>query len=161
VDLLLRALSHVGCDYELTVAGTGNARTRLDRLARQLGISDKVRFAGWVSPQDIGQHYAAAKVVVVPSRWPEPFGMIGLEAMHHGRPVVAFKVGGIPDWLEHGITGLLVPEQDVRAFAAALEQLLGDSQLCTKLGRQAQQRVRTRFDFEQYLDRLEGFLGGC
>jgi glycosyltransferase involved in cell wall biosynthesis len=75
--------------------------------------------------------------------------------------VVAFKVGGIPDWLEHGITGLLVPEQDVRAFAAALEQLLGDSQLCTKLGRQAQERVRTRFDFEQYLDRLEGVLGGC
>ena len=111
-----------------------------------------------MNPQDLGDYYARAKLVAVPSRWPEPFGMIGLEAMHYGRPVVAFRVGGIPDWLEDGATGLLVPEQDVRAFAAALEKLLGDPPLCAQLGAQAQERVRTKFRFENYLDRLEGFL---
>ena len=158
VDLLLRALPHVRCDYELTIVGAGNARARLEGLSAELGLGGKVRFEGWVSPQDLGDYYARAKLVAVPSRWPEPFGMIGLEAMHYGRPVVAFRVGGIPDWLEHGVTGLLAPEQDVRAFAAALEQLLSDPQLCAQLGRQAQERVRTRFCFENYLDRLEGFL---
>ena len=160
VDLLLKALPHLCCDYELTIAGTGNAQHSLEQLSRKLGLTGKVRFAGWVGPQDIGDYYAKAKVSVVPSRWPEPFGMVGLEAMHYGRPVVGFNVGGIPDWLEHGVTGLLVPEQDVRAFANALEQLLEDPHLCLKLGEQAQERVRTKFSFENYLDRLEALLSG-
>jgi glycosyltransferase involved in cell wall biosynthesis len=142
----------------LTIVGAGNARARLDGLCAGLGLGEKVRFAGWVNPQDLGDYYARAKVVAVPSRWPEPFGMIGLEAMHYGRPVVAFRAGGIPDWLEHGITGLMAPEQDVMAFARALEQLLSDPQLCSQLGRQAQERVRSRFGFEDYLNRLEGLL---
>jgi len=158
VDLLLKALAHVHGDYELTIVGAGNARAHLDSLCAELGLGGKVRFEGWVNPSGIGDYYARAKLVAVPSRWPEPFGMIGLEAMHYGRPVVAFRVGGIPDWLEHGVTGLMAPEQDVRALAAALEQLLSDSELCSRLGRQAQERVRTRFCFESYLDRLQGFL---
>lgn len=158
VDLLLRALAHVASDYELTIVGTGNARGKLEQLCAKLGLEKRVRFAGWVNPDGLGEYYRSAKVVAVPSRWPEPFGMIGLEAMHYGRPVVAFNVGGIPDWLEHGITGLLVAEQDVRAMARALEQLLGDAERCTQLGRQAQERVRARFSFENYLDRLEAFL---
>ena len=99
-----------------------------------------------------------AKLVVVPSRWPEPFGMIGLEAMHYGRPVVAFRVGGIPDWLEHGVTGLLAPEQDTRALAQAIDQLLADPQLCAKFGAAAQSCVREKFSFDRYLDRLEMLL---
>ncbi|SPF56415.1 Glycosyltransferase [Candidatus Sulfopaludibacter sp. SbA4] len=160
VDLLLRALPYLRSDYELTIVGTGNARAKLERICRDRGFGKRVRFAGWVNPDGLGEYYRGAKIVVVPSRWPEPFGMIGLEAMHYGRPVVAFNVGGIPDWLEHGVTGLLVPEQDVRAMAAALDQLLTDPDRCAQLGRQAQARVRERFNFENYLDRLEGFLSG-
>jgi glycosyltransferase involved in cell wall biosynthesis len=160
VDLLLRALVHVKSDFELTIAGTGNAQGRLEELSAKLGLAKKVRFAGWVSPQGLGEYYAGAKLVVVPSRWPEPFGMIGLEAMHYGRPVVAFRVGGIPDWLEDGVTGLAAPEQDVHALAGSIDRLLGDAQLCAKLGAQAQARVREKFSFERYLDRLEGFLAG-
>jgi glycosyltransferase involved in cell wall biosynthesis len=158
VDLMLRALTHVKSDFQLTIAGTGNARARLEQLSGKLGLDGKVKFAGWVSPQGLGEYYAGAKLVVVPSRWPEPFGMIGLESMHYGRPVVAFRVGGIPDWLEDGDTGLLAPEQDVRAMAQAIDRLLGDLQLCRKLGVQAQERVRERFSFERYLDRMEAFL---
>ena len=158
VDLLLRALPFLGCDYELTIVGAGNAQPELERLHQKLRLGDKVRFAGWVNPQDLTEYYARSKVLVVPSRWPEPFGMIGLEAMHHGRPVVAFEVGGIPDWLDHGVTGFLAPEQDVLALANALEKLLRDPALCTKLGEAGQKRVHAEFSFENYLDRLEGFL---
>ncbi|HTS62065.1 MAG TPA: glycosyltransferase family 4 protein [Candidatus Acidoferrales bacterium] len=158
VDLLLQALPHVTRDFELTIVGSGNARPRLEQLCGKLGIAGKARFVGWVNPQELGSYYAAAKLVAVPSRWPEPFGMIGLEAMHYGRPVAAFDVGGIPDWLEHGVTGLLAPEADVRALAAAIDQLLGDPDLCARLGQQAQERVRTKFAFDDYLDRLEDFL---
>lgn len=158
VDLLLRAVACLTSDFELTIVGSGNARAALEKLCATLHIAHKVRFAGWVNPADLGSYYAAAKVVAVPSRWAEPFGMIGLEAMHYGRPVAAFAVGGIPDWLEHGVTGLLAPEMDVRALGAAIQTLLRDPALCARLGRQAQESVRTKFTFDGYLDRLEGFL---
>ena len=117
-------------------------------------------FSGWVRNEDLGNFYSKAKVVVVPSRWPEPFGMIGLEAMHHGRPVVAFDVGGIPDWLDHMETGILVPEQDVGAFGKALEKILGENQFAARLGQNGLRRVRDHYAFEGYLDRLEGCLKG-
>ena len=113
VDLLLHALKRLTCDFKATIVGTGNALSKLKALCSEMGLDDRVEFSGWVRNQDLGHFYSKARVVVVPSRWPEPFGMIGLEAMHHGRPVVAFDVGGIPDWLEHMKTGMLVPEQDV------------------------------------------------
>ena len=160
VDLLIRALPHIRCDYELTIVGTGNGQAVLEDLCRSLGITDKVRFAGWVSPTQIGDFYAAAKVIAIPSRWPEPFGMVGLEAMHYGRPVVGFNTGGIPDWLEHGVTGLLVQEQDIIALAQALKQMLTDPDRCLLYGRQAQERVREKFCFERYLDQLQEHLLG-
>jgi len=104
--------------------------------------------------------YKAARVVVVPSRWPEPFGMVGLEAMSHGRPVVGFNVGGISDWLEDARTGILVPEQDTTAFAQALEQIIGDQELANLMGRNAYKRLCQGFAFDKYMDRMEEFLCG-
>jgi len=125
-----------------------------------LGLERKVKFLDWVDHEKIGEHYATSTVVAVPSRWPEPFGMVGLEAMQHGRPVVAFDVGGISDWLEHEETGLLVPEQDVAGFARALERILTKDEFAVRLGENAYERVRERFSFERYLDQLEKHLAG-
>ena len=86
--------------------------------------------------------------------------MVGLEAMHQARPVVAFSVGGIPDWLEHEKTGLLVPEQDVAGFAAALDRLLTDRDTAARLGRQGQAQAQAKFSFTRYLDGLEAHLHG-
>ena len=80
--------------------------------------------------------------------------------MRHGRPTVGFAVGGIPDWLIDGETGLLAPEQDVAAFARCLHRLLTDDALATALGRRAGQVVATRFSFARYLDHLEHHLAG-
>jgi len=160
VDLLLQAFKGLTCDFRASIVGTGNAESKLKALCNELGLDNRVDFLGWVRNEDLGHFYSKAKVVVVPSRWPEPFGMIGLEAMHHGRPVVAFDVGGIPDWLDHPETGILVPEQDVGAFGKALQKILGENRLAAKLGANGLRRVRDHYSFEGYLDRLEGCLEG-
>jgi len=160
VDLLLQAFKGLTWDFRATIVGTGNAESKLKALCNELGLDNRVEFLGWVRNEDLGHFYSKAKVVVVPSRWPEPFGMIGLEAMHHGRPVVAFDVGGIPDWLDHLQTGILVPEQDVGAFGKALQKILGETRLAARLGQNGLRRVRDHYSFEGYLDRLEGCLKG-
>ncbi len=160
VDLLLRALTHVRCPFTATIVGTGNAEPHLRALCHRLGLDERVRFQGWVDHDDLDRFYREAKVVAVPSRWPEPFGLIGLEAMHHGRPVVAFAVGGIPDWLVHDVTGLLVPEQDVVTFGKAVERLLTHTDMAASYGRAARERVQKHYSFERYLDRLEIHLSG-
>jgi glycosyltransferase involved in cell wall biosynthesis len=104
-DRLLEIVSRfVG--LTLTVAGDGPERPRLEGLARDLGIAGRVEFLGAVARDRIGALYRACRAVAVPSLWPEPFGIIGLEAMAAGRPVVAFRTGGIPEWLEDGVNGL-------------------------------------------------------
>ncbi|MDX1973424.1 MAG: glycosyltransferase family 4 protein [Candidatus Sumerlaeia bacterium] len=155
VDLLLRALAQLKVPYTATIIGDGNARSALEAQARVLGIREKVRFTGWIPNAELGTYYQNARVVAVPSRWPEPFGMIGLEAMHYGRPVVAFEVGGIPDWLMHNQTGLLVPEQDVSAYTEALRELLTDHKRCVQMGVASKERITNVFRFENYLDQLE------
>ena len=158
VDLLLHALSRLTCDFKATIVGTGNAETDLKELCHRLGLDDRVKFAGWVDNNVIGSFYSDSRVVAVPSRWPEPFGMIGLEAMRHARPVVAFGVGGIPDWLEHDVTGLLAPEQDQGAFAQALERILLDHDLAKRLGRAALKRAQEKFSFEEFLNSIVKYL---
>jgi glycosyltransferase involved in cell wall biosynthesis len=161
VDLLLRALAQVRTPHDAVIVGTGNAEAGLRALCHDLGLDGRVRFAGWIANSELPAHYQAATVLAVPSRWPEPFGMVGLEAMHRARPVVAFAVGGIPDWLAHEKTGLLVPEQDVAGFAAALDRVLADRAGAARLGREGQARARAEFSFTRYLDCLEAHLRGA
>ena len=158
VDLLLRALPHLSCEFFATIVGMGNAERKLRAVCHGLGLTPRVHFQGWVDHQELDAYYREAKVVVVPSRWPEPFGMVGLEAMHRARPVVGFGVGGIPDWLEHEVTGLLVPEQDVQGLARALERVLTDTELADTLGKNGHERVLSKYSFERYLDQLESHL---
>ena len=84
--------------------------------------------------------------------------MVGVEAMARGRPVIGFSVGGIPDWLDDGVTGILVPEADTVALGAAIESLLADPRRSVALGRAGLARVRERYQPDQYLDRLMQIL---
>ena len=154
VDLLLKALVGVPDDWHATIVGTGNHLEACRALAGELKIAERVTFAGWVPHQDLESYYGRAAVCVVPSRWPEPFGMVGVEAMARGRPVVAFAVGGIPDWLADGVTGLLAPEADTGALGAAIASLLGDRERAAALGAAGLARVRAEFQPAHYLDRL-------
>ncbi|MFO1406412.1 MAG: glycosyltransferase [Steroidobacteraceae bacterium] len=158
LDLLLSAAAGLEVGWQLDVAGAGRQLDESRRLADQLGVADRVHFAGWVPNDELDDWYRRASFTVVPSRWPEPFGMIGLESMARGRPVVAFDSGGIGDWLAHQVSGLLVPRGDVAALARALQQLLSAPRLVRALGDQAARHSRRRYSHRAYLDAMQSAL---
>lgn len=100
--------------------------------------------------------YRAADVIVVPSMWPEPLSRVLLEAMRFGRPVVATAVGGTPEVVEHGVTGLLVPKRDPEALAKAVSELLLDPARRAAMGRAAAQRADVLFNEEALVGELLG-----
>ena len=117
VQLLLAAMARMKTPRTLDIVGTGNMEPKLRALAAQLGIAGRVRFNGFQSnPQD---WMRAAKCVVVPSFWQEPYGLVAAEAVALGRPVVAFAIGGLPEAC--GGKATLVPPGDIDALADALE----------------------------------------
>ena len=117
VQLLLRAMAKMKTPRTLDIVGTGNMEAKLKRLANRLGLGERVRFHGFQEkPQD---WMRAAKCVVVPSFWQEPYGLVAAEAVALGRPVVAFAIGGLPEACQGKAT--LVPPGDIAALAKALE----------------------------------------
>jgi len=155
VDLMLKALSCLKGEWRATIVGEGNYLETCKQLAGQLGIADRVRFPGWIPHEQLDGYYRSARLLVVPSRWPEPFGMVGIEAMARGRPVIAFANGGIPDWLDHGNTGFLVPPDDVNAMTSAIQNLLDDASLAAQMGQAGVAHVNNSFSHQAYLDQMK------
>ncbi len=124
--------SSKGDAAHLRIVGDGSLRSSLERRAQELGIADRVTFAGAVSHDDIAREYASAEIFCGLSR-SEALGNVFLEAQAAGCAVVATNVGGIPDIVKDGETGLLVPPDDPTAAANALERLLGDESLRKRL----------------------------
>jgi glycosyltransferase involved in cell wall biosynthesis len=155
VDVLLESLALVHEPFECLIFGDGNHRAYCEDLSRRLGLAHRVRFMGYVQPVELQKFYADASVAVVSSVWPEPFGAVGLEAMRQGLPVVAFAAGGINEWLFDGQNGFLVPWMDRQQFAASIDRLLADKSLAQELGARGRQLLRDKFNFGQYISRLE------
>ncbi len=155
VDVLLHALSIVKEPFECLIFGDGSHRRPCEDLCRKLRLEKKVRFFGFVSNSEIREQSREASVALVSSVWPEPFGLVGLEAMRCGLPVVAFDAGGIGDWLKDNETGFLVPWMDVPTYASRIDQLLRDKQLARKLGENGRKRVLQTYDFNRYMENLE------
>lgn len=105
-----------------------------------------VRHLGSLPHGELMDLFAVADVVVVPSLWPEPLGRANLDAMAHGKPVVATRIGGIPEIIEDGVNGLLVPRKDGAALADAIACLLRDPLLARRMGEAGLARVRTNLD---------------
>ena len=156
VDLLLDALEYLDHDYELTIVGRGNAEESLKATVKERMLEEKVRFAGFVP--DVSEEYRKADVVAVPSRWQEPFGLVGPEAFSRGKPVVGFDVGGIGEWLRNGENGFLVKEKDLPGFAAAIDELLEDPAKAGKFGRNGYRMVKEEMNRDQYLRGMENIL---
>ncbi len=158
VDYLLSALSKVQAPFRAVVAGDGPHEDWLRQKARDEGVADRVHFAGWIDSGSMETLYARADAVVCPSVWDEPFGLVGIEAMSHEKPVVAFRVGGIPEWLTDGETGFLVRAKDTDAMAGALKRLLTEPGLARSLGAAGAEAVARRFPKAAHLDGLEQAL---
>jgi len=113
-----------------------------------------LRMLGVLPQADLFALYRASDVIVVPSIWPEPLSRVLLEAMRIGRPVVATAVGGTPEAVEHGVTGLLVPRQDPEALAKAVVELLLDPERRERMGHAARERAERLFDEERLVAAL-------
>jgi glycosyltransferase involved in cell wall biosynthesis len=152
VDVLIRAVRSI--DAELVVCGDGWRLDEMRGLATQLGLQERVRFTGWLPPRELAREIAEASVIAMPSVWPEPFGLAGIEAFEAGRPVVASLTGGIGDWLRDGVNGLAVPPGDGDALANALVELLDDPARAAAMGAAGRELARTRFSPERHLEAL-------
>jgi glycosyltransferase involved in cell wall biosynthesis len=150
VDRLLEAASRVD-SVHLKVIGEGPERRHLEELASSLGIAGRTEFLGLRS--DVEQHLAECDVFVHPAIWTEAFGLTVAEAMAGARPVVASRIGALPELIEHGRSGLLVPPGDDSALAAALQQLLESSSLRRDLGTNARRRATDLFDLDRCVER--------
>jgi glycosyltransferase involved in cell wall biosynthesis len=121
-------------------------------LASRLGMADALVSAGWLSGSELAAAYALADVVATPSLCFESFGLVNLEAMAAGRPVVASLWGGPSDVVADGETGFLVNPLQIGTLADRLIRLLTDATLCERMGRAGQARVAQRFSVERQID---------
>jgi glycogen(starch) synthase len=157
-DLALEALVRLRLRFPgttLTLVGDGPARAELERQAAAAGLAGAVTFLGWRRPGEMPALINAATVVLVPSRWPEPFGLAALEAAQMARPVVAAGVGGLPEVVRHGETGLLCEADNAAALADQAAALLAQPAVAARMGVAARRRAEREFGLDRLLDGCE------
>jgi len=112
-----------------------------------------IQGTAYLSHEDLARELRTDYLAVVPSVWEEPFGFVAVEAMSAGRPVVAYRAGGLPEIIEDGVSGRLVPRGDVDGLTRAVRDLLDDETAAHRMGRAARERVEQRFDYQLMVDR--------
>ena len=157
-DILIQAaaiLRDRGVSFRLVIGGEGEGRPKLESLIRDLDLGDRVDLAGWISPP--GPFLAELDLFVVPSRY-EPFGLVVIEAMAAGVPILASALEGPQEVLAGGRFGRLVKSEDPDALAAALHEALGQRDALLTLARAAQAQAVSTYGFETGADRLRDAL---
>jgi glycosyltransferase involved in cell wall biosynthesis len=160
--IMLQALplvaDHLPGMFQVTFAGDGPYRSQWQQLASTISARQpllQIDFPGWVDSQTRTNLFLSNNLLIVPSIWPEPFGLIGQEAGQYGLPVAAFAAGGIPDWLQEGVNGHLAPANPptAKGLAQAIIQCLANlehyQQLC-----QGAQRLSQRVSLTEHLTTL-------
>ena len=167
VEVLLDAMPSVAAalnsQIDLTLIGDGPDRAALEKKAQRVQSQDRrlnIRMAGWMSPQQLRAALGDADLLVVPSLWPEPFGLVGPEAGRFGVPAAAFDVGGISEWLRDGVNGELAPGDPptARGLADAIVRCVRDPVRYAKL-RTGALETSLRFDMRRHVESLLGIFG--
>ena len=150
IDAVARVLDS-GCRVKLLIVGEGHLEEKLKEKVKHLGIEKNVVFTGFWS--DVPEITAILDISVLPSFY-EGMGRVVLEAMAAGKPMVACRVGGVPEFVEDGVTGYLISPGDVDALVERLKTLIGDSDLRQKMGQQGAQRMRNEHSAETMVNRI-------
>lgn len=154
-DLALEAFAHVHKVFpkaRLLIAGDGICMVDLKSQAKTLNIQAFVDFSGWIDPDKIIDLINKAVLVIVPSRWREPFGLVALQASQMARPVVASNVGGLPEIVVHRRTGFLYKNEDINDLAAYIITLLKNPEITMQMGKEARIRAKSLFSIERCVD---------
>ena len=150
---------------KVVLIGDGPEREALEARANERGVTDRVSFRGWVTPEELDRAYATATAFALPAVVDkrgdtEGLGMVLMEAMSYRVPVVTTALGGITDIVDDGKTGVIVPPNDATALAAALRRLIEDRQLAEQLGVDGQLAVERRFSWARIIDQFAALYDG-
>jgi len=165
IDVALRAFESIVERFpktRLIIAGDGPARPELEQQANARGLNRLVDFLGWVAPKDVPNLINACSIVLMPSR-AESLPLVALQAALMARPVVGTRVGGLPEVVVHGQTGLIVDQDDSEALADASISLLARPDIATQLGQAARRRAQKEFSWERHVGAYDGLyreIGG-
>jgi D-inositol-3-phosphate glycosyltransferase len=161
IETLVRACGTLQNQARLVIVGgsdpdkaDGLERKRIEGIVYDIGLQKKTLFAGQVGHDRLPLYYAAADVCVVPSHY-EPFGLVAIEAMACGTPVIASAVGGLVSTVVPDRTGLLVPPRDVSAFSIAIDQVLRDPKWAHQMGEQGSLWVGEHFNWPRVATQLD------
>jgi glycosyltransferase involved in cell wall biosynthesis len=160
VDDLIRAVAQLQTKFPrlcLAAVGDGDDLPRLEKIAGDLGVSESIRFLTNLSREEIAACYARSEIFALPSTG-EGFGLVFLEAMAFGKPLIGAGRGGITDIIEDRVNGLLVPAGDLKSLVEALAGLLENESLRVELGRRGAEKVRHRYSFDVFVDNLERII---
>ncbi|MFH7030263.1 MAG: glycosyltransferase family 4 protein [Heteroscytonema crispum UTEX LB 1556] len=155
LEWLLKSLVHTNGQIHLDIAGEGWDKPRLEKLAQNLGLNNRIVWHGWCDTDKLNRLYEQCFAVVFPSVWPEPAGLVTLEAYARYRPVIASAVGGIPEHVRDGETGILVPANDIKQLADAIAQLSTDYQRCLSMGEQGHAFFMKEFTMDVHIKNLQ------
>lgn len=158
IDLGIQAfhrLSKNRPDSQLWIVGEGGEEIELRKMVADLGMEKRVRFRGAVPPEEVYAVIAECRFLILPSRIDEGLPLSALQAALAGKPMVAVRRGGIPEFVRDGETGLLFESEDDQGLAAAMERLLSEPALGEELGRKARALAQAQFDFTAMVDQYE------
>lgn len=153
VETILGAAPCLG-DVPFKLAGTGANQKRMMETAPA-----NIEFLGWQDRESLHRLYRNARFSVIPSVWWEPFGLVAVEAMSYGLPVIAARSGALEELVEDGVTGLLYDPGDIQGFASCVRELWANDELCRKMGRAARAKVVADYTEKKYLSRLLEIYG--
>jgi glycosyltransferase involved in cell wall biosynthesis len=150
-------------EFELNLVGDGEQRPALERMVSELGLTRRVRFAGWVSREHIADHYRSADIFVTATTW-EGMPNTVLEAMACGLPIIGTQASGLRELVCDGVNGYLVPMRDPAAMAEALARLIDNGYERRRMGRESRKRAEREFAWEyiakQYVKVYEQVING-
>ena len=155
-EYFVDALGHLGEEVQGVMVGSIGEEdaTMLRRRAEHMGCADRLTLHGWASREEVLDLFDRTSVFVFPSLWPETLGIVGIEALSRGVPVVASDLGGVREWCIEGETGFPVPPKDARAMADRVENLLADTERLRAFGQRGIDLIHQKFLPEHHVDQL-------
>jgi len=157
VHYLLEAMKTVSPEIQLHIVGDGYEKENLARQKEELNL-ENVSFIGRLSGEELENEYKNCIATILPCNWFEAFGLTNIESFLYGKPVIASKIAAIPEIIEHGVNGLLVPPTDVKAIGAGIEKLHNNPELVKEMGKNGRNKVEEIYNSTFYYKKLEQVL---